>query len=129
MLKLQVILTAKIISWQSISHLCVSWLLTPVLITVFLSKATDCFSHVCTREQVLPLYHCQICNYLNSNSLPQCRFLKTVRRSLLKSSCEKKKMLVYPIIDKSKHLSSIDLVVCKCSQFDQIQKYCHLVKS
>ena len=45
-LEFNAILTAKVISWQSVTHLCLSWLSYTNTETTFLFKATDCFSHI-----------------------------------------------------------------------------------
>ena len=39
-------LTAKVISWRSMTRMCVSWLSHTSTNTTFLSKATDYFSHM-----------------------------------------------------------------------------------
>ena len=39
-------LTAKVISWRSMTRICVSWLSHTSTNTTFLSKATDYFSHM-----------------------------------------------------------------------------------
>ena len=39
-------LTAKVISWRSVTHVGVSWLSHTSTNTTFLSKATDYFSHI-----------------------------------------------------------------------------------
>ena len=45
-LRFNVTLTAKVISWRSVTNMCVSWLSHTSTNTTFLSKATDYLSHM-----------------------------------------------------------------------------------
>ena len=40
-------LTTEVISWWSVTHICVCWLSHTSTNTTFLSKAIDYFSHIC----------------------------------------------------------------------------------
>ena len=45
LLEFNAILTAKVVSWRPVTHLCASWLSQTCTETTVLSKATDYYSH------------------------------------------------------------------------------------